>query len=102
MNKKIYTALTSHRKNVFVKFIRFLKEKGIYSVWKYNVGKNKSPISYINYSYGHNYIKFFNNCPEYELVNYSLVWGDTKQGHDFWHIINQEWMNFCDSNKIYD
>lgn len=80
-----------NRKKRFFRFVRFLKEKGVFTAFKYNIVNNVHPNSYFNNHCGHNIKLFFLTAQPYEWINYSMHWAGTPQGQEFWEQINSEW-----------
>ena len=79
------------RRKRFFRFVRFLKEKGVFTAFKCYIVNNVHPNSYFNNHCGHNIKCFFSIAPSYEWINYSMCWADTPQGQEFWEQINSEW-----------
>ena len=73
------------------RFLRFLKEEGVYSEWVYNIRK-QHPI----------WDKKFWECTLKAMFNEknkcingiynALYWDDTRQGNDFWLKLNNKWI----------
>ena len=80
-----------NRREKFFRFVRFLKEKGVFTAFKNNIANNDHPNSYFNKNCGHDIKRFFLAAPSYEWINYSMCWADTPQGQEFWEQINGEW-----------
>ena len=80
-----------NRRKRFFRFVRFLKEKGVFTAFKYNIVNNVHPNSYFNNRCGHNIKLFFSIAQPYEWINYSMYWAGTPQGQEFWEQINSEW-----------
>ena len=76
------------------KFLRFLKEEGVYSEWVYNI-----------YEQHHICDKKFWECTLKSMfnekrkcsdcINYAFCWGRTKQGNDFWLKLDEKWKCKC-------
>ena len=81
----------ANRRKTFFRFVRFLKEKGVFTAFKYNILNNVHPNSFINNRCGHNIKLFFLTAHSYEWINYSMYWAGTPQGQEFWEQINSEW-----------
>ena len=72
------------------KFLRFLKEEGVYSEWVYNIYE-QHPI----------WDKTFWECKLKEILSedkkcseaifYAFDWADTRQGCYFWSKLNNKW-----------
>ena len=72
------------------RFLRFLKEEGVYSEWVYNIRK-QHPI----------WDKKFWECTLKSMLNEkykcaggissAFCWGRTKQGNDFWLKLDEKW-----------
>jgi hypothetical protein len=82
-----------NRRKTFFRFVRFLKEKGVFTAFKYNIVNNVNPNSFINNHCGHDIKRFFLVTPSHKWINYSMHWAATPQGHDFWEQTNREWEN---------
>ena len=80
-----------NRRKRFFRFIRFLKEKGVFAAFKHNIVNNVNPNCFINNHCGHDIKRFFWTAPSYEWINYSMHWAATPQGREFWEQINIEW-----------
>ena len=73
------------------KFLRFLKEEGVYGEWVYNIYE-QHPIWDMNFWEGrwkNEVLSEENKC--IEGIDYAFFWIYTKQGHDFWLKINDKW-----------
>ena len=72
------------------KFLRFLKEEGVYSEWIYNIYE-QHPTSDIHF-WECTLKSMFNEkrkCAQ--CINYAFCWTTTRQGYDFWDGINNKW-----------
>ena len=77
------------------RFLRFLKEEGVYSEWVYNIRKQHPQTD----------LDFFKAifCEEEkcgEGINYAFYWGDTRQGHEYWRKLSNKW-NCKNGNYFY-
>ena len=82
-----------------IRFLRFLKEEGVYSEWIYNIYE-QHPI----------WDNIFWECKLKEMlsedkkcaggISSAFYWSDTIQGHDFWSKIDGEWKYKC-RNSVY-
>ena len=81
------------------KFLRFLKEEGVYGEWVYNIRK-QHPIC----------DKKFWECTLKAIfseeekcgggINYAFCWRRTKQGHEYWRTLSNKW-NCKNGNYFY-
>ena len=81
------------------RFLRFLKEEGVYGEWIYNL-KKQHPTTDLDF-WKLNFKEMFsekNHCEE--GINSAFCWFDTIQGHDFWSKIDDEWIDKC-RNSVY-
>ena len=76
------------------KFLRFLKEEGVYSEWVYNIRK-QHPIC--NKKFWECTLKNIFSEEEKcaEAINYAFYWDDTRQGSDFWLKLYKKWKCKC-------
>ena len=77
------------------RFLRFLKEEGVYSEWVYNIRKQHPQTD----------LDFFKAifCEEEkcgEGINYAFCWRRTKQGHEYWRKLSNKW-NCKNGNYFY-
>ena len=77
------------------RFLRFLKEEGVYSEWVYNIRKQHPQTD----------LDFFKAifCEEEkcgEGINYAFYWSDTRQGHEYWRKLSNKW-NCKNGNYFY-
>ena len=73
------------------RFLRFLKEEGVYGEWVYNIYE-QHPIwdnTFWEGIWKYDILSEQNKCEE--GINYAFCWSDTIQGHDFWSKIDEEW-----------
>lgn len=72
------------------RFLRFLKEEGVYGEWVYNIRKEhpQTDLSFCKWI-----LKAVFNEEEKcgGGINYAFCWRHTKQGHDFWRKLNNKW-----------
>ena len=81
------------------KFLRFLKEEGVYSEWVYNIRK-QHPICDKKFWECTLKSMFNENNKCIEGIDYAFYWSDTTQDHDFWSKIDDEWIDKC-RNSVY-
>ena len=81
------------------KFLRFLKEEGVYGEWVYNIRK-QHPILDKKFWEGTLKAIFSEEDKCAGGINYAFCWSDTIQGHDFWSKIDDEWIDKC-CNSVY-
>ena len=81
------------------RFLRFLKEKGSYSEWVYNIRKQHptNDVLFWNFRFKEIFSEQ-NQCKE--AINYAFHWSDTRQGRYFWSKIDGEWIDKC-RNSVY-
>ena len=78
------------------KFFRFLKEKGVFQLYIDNINEQHPGLDYIFWEkmWKNEVLSEENKC--IEGIDYAFCWADTKQGHDFWSKIDDEWKDkFC-------
>ena len=78
------------------KFFRFLKEKGVFQLYIDNINEQHPGLDYIFcvILWKNEVLSEENKC--IEGIDYAFCWADTKQGHDFWSKIDDEWKDkFC-------
>jgi hypothetical protein len=66
---------------------RFLKEKGLYGEFSKNFREQFLIRKKWLLTIGGDYC----DVVESELINYAFSWIDTKQGHEFWENVSDEW-----------
>ena len=73
------------------KFFRFLKEKGVFQLYIDNINEQHPGLDYIFWEkmWKNEVLSEENKC--IEGIDYAFCWADTKQGHDFWSKIDDEW-----------
>ena len=81
------------------KFLRFLKEKGSYSEWVYNIRKQHPTTDLMFWNFRFKAI-FSEEGKCAEAINYAFYWADTRQGRSFWEEIDEEWKYKC-RNSVY-
>ena len=78
------------------KFFRFLKEKGVFQLYIDNINEQHLGLDYFFWEkmWKNEVLSEENKC--IEGIDYAFCWADTKQGHDFWSKIDDEWKDkFC-------
>ena len=72
------------------KFLRFLKEEGVYGEWVYNIRKQHPTTDFFFWK-----VKLKEIFSEEEkcadCINYSFIWRRTKQGYNFWLKLSNKW-----------
>ena len=81
------------------RFLRLLKEEGVYSEWVYNIRK-QHPIWDKKFWEGTLKAIFSEEDKCAEAINYAFHWADTRQGRYFWEEIDEEWKYKC-RNSVY-
>ena len=81
------------------RFLRFLKEKGAYSEWVYNIRKQHPTTDVFFWNFSFKAI-FSEEDKCKEAINYAFYWSDTRQGRYFWSKIDGEWIDKC-RNSVY-
>ena len=81
------------------KFLRFLKEEGVYSEWVYNIRK-QHPTTDLSFWKRNLKAIFSEEDKCAEAINYAFYWANTRQGRDFWEEIYKEWKYKC-RNSVY-
>ena len=77
------------------KFFRFLKEKGLFQLYIDNINEQHPVCDFIFWGkmWKNEVLSEENKC--IEGIDYAFCWADTKQGHDFWSKIDDEWKDKC-------
>ena len=81
------------------KFLRFLKEEGVYSEWVYNI-REQHPTTDLDF-WKVNFKALF--CEEEKCgggINYAFCWAYTRQGHEYWRTLSNKW-NCKNGNYFY-
>ena len=76
------------------KFLRFLKEEGVYSEWVYNIRKQHPTNDVFFWKFRLKEI-FSEDKKCGEGINYAFRWSDTRQGCYFWSKLNTKWKDKC-------
>ena len=73
------------------KLFRFLKEKGVFQLYIDNINEQHPGWDYIFWGkmWKNEVLSEENKC--IEGIDYAFSWWNTKQGHDFWEKIDDEW-----------
>ena len=77
------------------KLFRFLKEKGVFQLYIDNINE-QHPVGdsiFWEEMWKNEVLSEENKCVE--GIDYAFGWDDTKQGHDFWSKIDDEWKDKC-------
>ena len=82
------------------KFLRFLKEEGVYGEWVYNIRK-QHPICDKKFWECTLKSMFNENNKCIEGIDYAFYWDETRQGNDFWLKLNTKWIDKC-RNSVYN
>ena len=86
--------------NEFKKFLRYLKDNGIYNSYFNNLRSNRNEYNIFNSIYAHNLKVFFSTCqPQFWLTD-CFCWADQKEGNDFWENFHVGWQNKFFNNEI--
>ncbi len=81
------------------RFLRFLKEEGVYSEWVYNIRQQHPTTDFIFWKVNFNAI--FNEEEKCGGgINYAFCWRRTKQGHEYWSKLSNKW-NCKNGNYFY-
>lgn len=85
-----------HKKEMLAEFVRFLKERGAFTIY----------VRYVNETYGYyrffeRYVNIANANTNAKAICRGLIinafsWNKTKEGHEFWFNLHNEWINFVD------
>ena len=81
------------------RFLRFLKEEGVYSEWVYNIRKQHPQTDLVFWNF--RFKAMF--CEEVKCggaINYAFCLGLTKQGHEYWRTLSNKW-NCKNCNYFY-
>ena len=76
------------------KFLRFLKEEGVYGEWVYNIRKQHPTTDLIFWKWQLKAI-FSEKEKCAKAILYPFSWGDTRQGDFFWAALNNKWNDNC-------
>ena len=76
------------------KFLRFLKEEGVYSEWVYNIMK-QHPIWDKKFWEGTLKAIFSEDKKCSEGISSAFCWHGTKQGYNFWLKLAIKWNTKC-------
>lgn len=82
-------------------FLRFLKEKGIYSLYFNEVKRNKYHLSTLNFRFNGDIYKLltvYNSCPK-QIINHSIIWNHTFHGYSFWNQMSKEFRDWYNENE---
>lgn len=87
-------------------FLRYLKEKNVYSSWLKNTIRNMRigpNCSFFEEKFENNINKFIDyyiefNQPE-EIIMFSFTWSQTEEGEDFWLGIHNELRDITNGYK---
>ena len=82
------------------KFLRFLKEEGVYSEWVYNIRKQHPTNDVFFWTFRLKEI-FSEEKKCAEAIIYAFCWRRTKQGHEYWRTLSNKWKDKC-RNFFYD
>jgi hypothetical protein len=97
---KICETIDCGKKSIFFKFIRFLKENGVFISFRRNVENNFSGNSFLNFTYNHKIDALLDATPVDEWINYSMVWDMTPEGWEFWRELNIKWIEIVKDYEI--
>lgn len=76
------------------KFFRFLKDKDVFENYVEYVSKEEYFVNTFNGLLRNDFstVKDFLEEIHYmDLISHAFVWRRTREGHDFWRVINNEW-----------
>ena len=81
------------------RFLRFLKEEGVYGEWVYNIRKQHQTTDLIfgEKMWKNEVLSEENKCVE--GIDDAFCWAKTSQGAHFWHSINQKWLALLGKDK---
>ena len=81
------------------RFLRFLKEEGVYSEWIYNIYEQHPTTDVLFWTF-----RFKNIFNEKEKccggIRSAFCWRLTKQGHEYWRTLSNKW-NCKNGNYFY-
>ena len=77
------------------RFLRFLKEEGVYGEWVYNIRKQHptTDLDFWEKKWKNEVLSEENKC--IEGIFYAFYWDDTRQGRHFWSKLNNKWTYNC-------
>ena len=88
---KLIEKLPENRKEIFLMFIRFLKERGVYTAYFRNLKNNISDLDAFNFLYEHNLTRYFSVGMPFSWLIECFCWADQKEGRNFWEMLHNEW-----------
>ena len=81
------------------RFLRFLKEEGVYSEWVYNIRKQHPTTDLMFWNFRFKAIlNEDKKCGE--AINYAFHWADTRQGCFFWSKLSTKWKDKCGYRRL--
>ena len=76
------------------KFLRFLKEEGVYNEWVYNI-RQQHPQTDLDF-WKVNFNAIFSEEEKCGGgINYAFCWAYTRQGCHFWSKLDMKWKDKC-------
>lgn len=88
---KIIEKLPKNRREEYLMFIRFLKERGVYVAYFRNLKNNESYLDAFNFLYEHNLARYFSDGEPFNWLTECFYWADQKEGRSFWERLHNEW-----------
>lgn len=76
------------------KFLRFLKEEGVYSEWVYNIRKQHPTTDLMFWNFRFKAI-FSEEGKCSGGISSAFCWDSTKQGYNFWLKLSNKWNTKC-------
>ena len=70
-------------------FLRFIKEKGVYSGYVRNIKNNNKTLE-----------KVIKNSGVQNLIQGAFIWSKTPEGHYYWSDLSTEWAKFMNQLEV--
>jgi hypothetical protein len=96
---KLIEKLPENRKEDFLMFIRFLKERCVYTAYFRNLKNNKSNFDAFNFLYEHNLTRYFSDGEPFIWLTECFCWAKQKEGRNFWERLHNEWQKKLDKQR---
>jgi hypothetical protein len=78
-------------KKQYNELFRFLKEHGAFNSFKRAVKGNYNGESTLNKKYKHDYLNLFENTATVQIIDRSITWNETFEGHQYWQNLSNEY-----------
>ena len=77
------------------RFLRFLKEEGVYGEWVYNIYEQHPICDKKFWVYRWKYELFDEYIRCSHAVDYAFTWVWTREGHTYWRNVHEKWLKIC-------